>query len=260
MEKFKFFLFFFLYLINFCFSNSLLIPRIFENVLIENKIGNIIPNVKIINKEGSYQLYDFFSKTPIILVLVYYRCNMLCNISLSNLLDSIKKSDLIIGKDFKILTLGFDSSEEISQIDLKKKYLHIDDNKINENWYFFIIENKEDSNKLTNSLGFKYKYDSKSKEYSHAAGIFVLSKNYKITSILWGTDYNYLDIKEAILNSLVEKNTIFNSILLKCFHYIPDASKYGNYIFYFIRVSIIFIIIVFFIYLFRYFQKKKLKK
>lgn len=260
MEKFRFFLFFFFFSINFCQCNSLLIPKVFENVFIEDKIGNTLPNIKILNKEGIYQFYDFFSNTPIILILIYYKCNMLCNVSLLNLHDSIKKNNLQIGKDYKVITLGFDSSEDINLIDLKKKYLNIENDEINKNWNFFIISSKEDSNKLTNSLGFKYKYDFKTKEYSHAAGIFIISSNYKLVSILWGTNYNKTDIEISIQNAFLNKNTIFNSVLLNCFHYISDFSKYGNYIFYFIRISILFIIVVFYICLLKYFQKKKLKK
>lgn len=68
-------------------------PSILNNVGIDQKLGAIIPAELVFNDEHgrAVRLGDFFGDRPVVLVLVYYQCPMLCTIVLNDLLRTMRR-------------------------------------------------------------------------------------------------------------------------------------------------------------------------
>lgn len=256
MVRFNFFIFF-IYINFFLLGNSLKIPNILKDINIEAKNGIRIPNVLVKNKKDIFQISSFFSKTPIILVLVYYKCSMLCErvlLNLSKTLLSINKKNL----NYSVLIIGFDYNEKEEDVENMLFRLKINkDFKIDNKWNFLILNDKISSLSLTESLGFKYKYNKKINEYIHSAGIFILNSDMILTSIIWGLEFN----EDEIFNFLnFSKQSFFSNskyLLLNCFHYEVDKERYGSHIIFFIKITIFLFIFLFLFLLYKPFNNFK---
>ena len=57
-------------------------------------------------------LSDYFGQRPVILVLAYYRCPMLCNQVLNGLVDGLRGIAMESGKQFEVVVVSFDPREQ----------------------------------------------------------------------------------------------------------------------------------------------------
>ena len=58
------------------------------------------------------RLGDFFKPDrPVLLMLVYFECPMLCNLTLNGVVEAVRPSRLTPGKDYEFVTISFDPRE-----------------------------------------------------------------------------------------------------------------------------------------------------
>src|SRR5580704_4703298 len=98
-------------------------PSILDKVGIDQKLGAVVPAELVFNDEHgqAVRLGDFFGNRPIVLVLVYYQCPMLCTMVLNDLLRTMRSMPENVGKDFDVLTVSFDPRDTPDLALLKKK-------------------------------------------------------------------------------------------------------------------------------------------
>lgn len=218
-------------------EGSLLVPKQLSAVDIKNKLGTRIPfDVDLVDHNGhALKLGDYFkteSSLPVVLTLSYYRCSMLCDLSLKGLINSIGKLPLKLGRDFRVLSISIDEKENHALALTKRNFcLKKLGNKFNDNGWRFHVGEVDGVKKLANSVGFKYEFDKKSGEYAHAAAIFVISPKGVLSRVLFGIEYNSIDLKLALIDaSTGNVGNLWDYVLLSCFHYNPDSHRYGVYI------------------------------
>lgn len=205
---------------------------------IVDKLGAKVPlDVKLTNDAGELvRLGDYFSGEtggpPVLLVLGYYQCPMLCSLVLNATLDALKKVSLDVGKDFTVLTVSIDPKETVELArDKRENYLkEYGREGAAPGWRFHVGEERE-IERLAEAVGFHYFYDEEQKQYAHGAGIFFLSPDGTLTRTLYGLSYRATDVKFALMEaSRGEVGSVTDRILMSCFQYTPDSQKYGVYI------------------------------
>jgi protein SCO1/2 len=231
-------------------EGSLRVPNEMDGIQIDDKPGAQLPlDVMLVDHNGkSLSLRDYFKDTgrPVVLTLGYYGCPMLCGLVLNALTDVMGKVPLKIGKDFDVLSVSIDHREKADVAKAKRaNYLHslgIDANSAI--WPFHVAEEK-DIKRLASAVGFNFRYDAKSDQYAHGAGIFVVSPHGVLSRVLWGIEYKPMDFRLAIVEASEGKVGSFaDKILLSCFHFDPDSHKYGVYIFGIMRLAGLITIVV----------------
>ena len=91
------------------------LPDILREVGIDQRLNENIPlDLAFHDETGkSVRLGDYFDgKQPVILVLVQYRCPMLCNQVLNGLVDGLREIPLTMGEQYRVVTVSFDAREE----------------------------------------------------------------------------------------------------------------------------------------------------
>ena len=103
-------------------SNSSSPPPILRDVGIDQKLNDQIPLDLVFRDENgtAVHLGEYFRQKPVILVLAYYNCPMLCTLVLNGLLDSLKQMSLNVGQQFEVVTVIFDPREKPSLAAAKK--------------------------------------------------------------------------------------------------------------------------------------------
>src|SRR6266404_4153324 len=86
---------------------------ILEKVKIEHKLNAQCPlELKFHDEQGELvTLGDYFQGKPVILVLAYYRCPMLCNQVLNGLVDGLRGISFDTGDRFEIIVVSMDARE-----------------------------------------------------------------------------------------------------------------------------------------------------
>jgi protein SCO1/2 len=206
-------------------------PSILQNVGIDQKLGVVVPSDLIFDDEQgrAVHLGEMFDNRPVVLVLVYYQCPMLCTMVLNDLLRTMRAMPETVGKDFDVITVSFDPRDTPELALLKKKtYLAQYDRPGAEKGWHFLTGQQASITDLTNAVGFRYVWDPKFQVYAHASGIMVLTPTGKISRYFFGIDYVPTDLRIALTEASGGRvGGLADAILLYCFCYDPATGKYG---------------------------------
>lgn len=243
-------------------EGSLRVPEQLKASQIEDKAGAIISlDIAMTNHLGNLiTLKDYFNNKPVIVVLGYYSCPMLCSLVLNGLVDVMNSSSFKIGKDYKVVSISIDPKEDYDLASKKRAnyLLSINQKNISDEDFSFHVAKEEDVQKLAKQLGFNYFYDKRTDQYAHGAGMFFLSKDGQLSRTLFGISFSSNDFKLALSDASEGKiGSFLDQIILSCFHYDPDSHRYGVYILGFVRICGIITVLVIALFVLFYAKKEK---
>lgn len=222
-------------------SGQSALPGILKDVGFDQRLGAQVPlDVEFVDEAGRHvRLADYFDEKPVILVLAYYRCPMLCTQVLNGLVEGLRETPFTVGKEFRILTVSFDPEDTPKMAAAKKKsYLRYYGNPEAADGWRFLTGSQQSITRLCHAVGFRYAYDPATDQFAHAAGIVLLSPSGKISRYFYDVHYAGRDLRLGLVEA--SKNRIgspIDQILLFCFHYDPAAGKYGTTIINLVRVG-----------------------
>ena len=153
-------------------------PGVLQEVGFDQHLGESVPlDLAFTDETGrSVRLADYFGKRPVVLSLVYYKCPMLCTISLNGLAGALEVLSFVPGQEFEVVTVSFDPSET-PQLAAAKKSAYMARYKRPEahaGWHF-LTGPSESVAALTRAVGFRYVWDEATKQFAHPAGVLVLT-------------------------------------------------------------------------------------
>jgi protein SCO1/2 len=211
--------------------NSAAQPEALREIGIDQKLDEQLPlDLKFFDEAGqAVQLQNYFGEKPVILSLVYYECPMLCNQVLNGVVRSLRPLSFDVRKEFTVLTVSFDP-EEKPELAAKKKASYIKEYAragAEQGWHFLTGDSAAIKS-LTESVGFRYRYDASTDQFVHASGIFVITPHGRISRYFYGIEYSPRDLRLALVEASDNKiGSPVDQVLLYCYHYDPVTGKYG---------------------------------
>jgi protein SCO1/2 len=210
------------------------LPPVLKSVGIEQKLNAQLPlDAEFKDENGNIvKLGSFFAKDkPVILALVYYECPMLCNEVLNGLTGSLKGISFDVGKDYDVIAISFDAREN-EKPDLAKNkkagYVARYGRAGSEKGWHFLTGTQSEIDKVTQAVGYNYKYDEATNQFAHAGGIMMATPEGKLSRYFYGIDYAPKDLKFGLMDSAQNKiGNPVEQLYLYCFHYDPSDGKYG---------------------------------
>lgn len=208
------------------------IPVELKGVGITEHLGDTIPlDLEFRDETGNLVTLGKYidGDLPVILTLVYYECPNLCTLLLNGLISSLEQMKWSVGSQFKIVTVTINPAETF-ELAAEKKEAYLEKygrENTGPSWHF-LTGTEENIKKLTDAVGFGYRYDEDQKEFAHSAAIFVLSPDGKISRYLYGITFRPKDLKLALLEAGKGKiGNVVDRLLLFCYHYDPKGRKYA---------------------------------
>lgn len=206
------------------------LPPILRRVGFNQRLGEHIPlDDTFTDEHGSpVRLRDYFGQKPVVLILAYYTCPMLCSEVLSGAASVFKKLGFKIGDQFNVLTVSFDPRDSPqAAADAQRTYLRLyGDPKSSAGWHF-LTGKKLQIDALADSVGFHYAFDPKTGQYAHAAGLVVITPDGRLAQYFYGIQFSDRDLRLAIVQSSSEKiGSVVDEILLYCCKYDPNTGRY----------------------------------
>ena len=198
---------------------------------IDQKLGvQVDPNIEFRDESGqTVRLGDYFGTKPLILTPVYYECPMLCSMLLNGLVKALHVMPFTAGKEFEIISFSIDPNEQ-SDLAAQKKLHYVRDYgkpQAARGWHF-LTGNEKSIHKLAEEIGFRYTYDTYTKQWAHASGIVLLTPAGVISQYFYGIEFDPADLRLSLIQASNQKlGSLTDHILLYCFQYNPTTGKYS---------------------------------
>lgn len=202
-------------------------------ISIAQKLNSKIPLDLMFRDETGevVRLDSFFHQgRPILLNFVYFRCPMLCPMVLEGTTESLTHLKFDIGKEFDVITVSIDPRDKASTAaETKEKYIKRYGRLDSAPSWHFLTAHETAIKRLTDAVGFQYKYDPRTDQFAHGAALLVLTPDGRVSRYFYGFEYKPRDLRLAIVEASEGKiGTLTDQFLLLCFHYDAVTGKYSR--------------------------------
>ena len=192
-------------------------------------------------QNGFYLRDAFAGNKPIVLTLVYFDCPMLCSLVMQGLIKSLGESGLKLGDDYTALTVSINPKDSPREASIHQdgylralrgaEHAHAQD-------WLFLTGSQEQITRLTQAVGFEYRFDKPTGQYEHPAVTMVITPDGRISRYLYGVQFAPRDLRLAVVEAAAGKvGTTLDRALLKCFKYDPASRRYNLYVWGFVRAG-----------------------
>jgi len=222
-------------------------------------LGETIPlDLKFVNEKFETVTLKQLIDKPTILSFVYFDCPGLCSPLLEGVGSVIQKTDLVLSKDYQIITISFNFRDTPEKAKEKKDRFIKRYSKGNGDGWIFLTTDSTTIFKITDAAGFKTK--AAGLDFVHPSAIIAVSPQGMITRYLYGITFLPIDFKMALLEANKEQpRTSIQKIMMICYTYDPENKQFSLDVTKITGSLIIFFILVFIVvYLIK--PKKKNKK
>ncbi len=174
-------------------------------------------------------LKDFLvSGRPTIVVPVYYGCPRLCGFTMTGVVKLINELDFVLGSDYKVLAVSFNHEEgpELARQRAEEQISRLNAKETGATGWEFLTGSAESTRSLMNQLGFKFTPDGE--EFSHAAGLMVLTPEGRISRYFFDIEFSARDMRYSLIEASRGRiGGIIDHVFLYCFRFDPTKGKYS---------------------------------
>jgi len=210
-------------------------PTVLSKVGITQRLDEQLPlGLSFADETGKQlQLGQYFGKHPAILALVYFQCPMLCSEELNGLTSALRMVHLTPGKDFDVVVVSIDPTEEPALAAAKKaSYVKRYGQPETANGWHFLTGQQAAIDALTQAVGFGYTKipgpDGKLDQFAHASAIQIVTPQGKLAQYYMGVEYSPKDLLLGLVEASSNKiGSPVANILTYCYHYDPATNTHS---------------------------------
>lgn len=162
----------------------------------------------------------FADDLPVILVLAYFDCPIICPLTINNLQRAMNGiGDMRAGEDYRVLILSFDHrdtprSASVQQVAFLAGLPYVPENNGVSIWTGSI----EAARTLSKSVGFYYRYLPEAGEYSHPSALIFLTSDGTVHNYIPGIEYRSVEVRRAIVEAARgDDPTLIEQFAILCF-------------------------------------------
>jgi protein SCO1/2 len=208
------------------------LPKVLHTVVIQQRLNNPLPlDAQFVDETGkAVRLGDYFGQKPVILAEVYYECKMLCSEEMKGLVGAIDMMSLKPSKDFEIVVVSIDPTEnQVQAAAAKAKYLELYGSPETANGWHFLTGTQANIDAVCAATGYGYVRvpgpDGKLDQYAHASAIEIATPQGRLSQYYLGVEYSPKDVLLGLVEASNNKvGTPVENILTYCYHYDPTKN------------------------------------
>ena len=208
------------------------LPEEMQGVDVEEKRGDTLPlDLTFTDARGETVLLGdlFDGELPVVLILGYYDCPLLCDLVFNKTLSAFKELNLTLGEDYRAVTISFDHTNTTADAAGKQAAMLAGyDGEQGERPWAFLTASASNERAVSEAVGYTYKYHPETGEFSHTAAIVIVSPEGVVSNYLYGVQFPERQLRLALLDAADGRvGGVFDKILLWCYYYDPDAGSYA---------------------------------
>lgn len=208
-------------------------PAALHGVNIVENLGGALPRDAVFRDSAgkAVRLGDYFDgKRPTLLVFAYHTCPMLCSLVLDATVHALDSVPWTVGDQFDVVSISIDP-KDTPETAAKKRAQVVDGYERahgdHTGWHFLTGEESQ-IRRVTDVVGFEYRYDPRQKQYAHPAAIYLLTPEGHIARYLYGVQYDPNDVRLGLLEASQGRSvSTTERILLYCYHFDPKGGHYS---------------------------------
>lgn len=216
--------------------------KLMDSIGVDQKLNSRLPlNLEFKDETGkTVTLGQYYGKKPVVLTMLQMTCDQVCSAQLEVMTGGLNALPFSAGKEFEVLTVSIDPKESplIAQ-DVKDEYLKQYQRPGAQKGWHFLTGSEKNIKALAQSVGYRYAWDEKSKQYVHPDTLMMTTPDGRISKYFMSLRYGpsqAQDLKFALMEASHERiGTIVDAAVLSCFHYNPVTGKYSFQIMSFLR-------------------------
>jgi protein SCO1/2 len=206
-------------------------PPALREVGIDQRLGEPLPlDATFKDDHGrDVRLGDYFGTKPVVVVMTYFECPMLCTLVLNGLDSTLKTMSFEPGKEFDVVAVSFDP-RDTPETAAKKKAAYVTEYgkpATADGWHFLTGEPSQ-IERVAKAVGFRYKWVPEEKQFAHAAAIMVATPDGRLSRYFYGVEYAGRDLRLGLVEAADRKiGNAVDALMLFCYQYDPATGKYG---------------------------------
>lgn len=191
--------------------------------VVENLGGKVPLDIPFLDEEGRPVTLRALLDRPVILTLNYFRCAGICTPILNGIVDILNGIGLDPEKDFRIITVSFDTRDTPELAKKKRENLL---KQLRRPFppaaWRLLTGGPAEIEALTGAVGFRFK--PAGGEFMHAGVIIALSPDGTISRYLYGTSWPVADAQMALVDAgRGEVRPTIAKLLEFCYVYDPES-------------------------------------
>lgn len=209
-------------------------PRGLGGVGVSERLGAQVPlDLEFTDSAGrTVPLSKYFGTRPVILVLGYYSCPLVCPLILDRLVQGVNGLDYTVGREFNVVVVSFDPRNTTQQAaGYRREYVGAYDrgDAVSPEAWSFHTANEASARALAEAVGFEYNFIPEAGEYAHPVALTLLTGEGVVSRYLYGFDYNPRDLKLGLLEAGEGRiaRSLGDRLLLFCYHFDPTRGTYS---------------------------------
>ena len=220
-----------------------------KGVGIERQLGDAVPTeLTFRNARGETVTLGQYldGTTPVILNLVYHDCPMLCGLMLDGFTSSLQSLSWTPGDEFRVLTVSFNHREgpEMARKQKEAYVKRLDRAGAAEGWHFLTGDEKT-IRKLTDAVGFNFRWVEEKQEYAHPTTQIFLSGTGVVTRYIYGIEVPGGDVRKALVEaSNGEVGNAIDQAAMYCFQFDPEKNTYTADAFNLMKIGSVFTVLL----------------
>ena len=210
-----------------------LAPRALTEVSVDERVGAQVPLDTTFQAvgEGSVSLRQVVDGSkPIVLVLAYARCTMLCSLVLRGVATAARAMPLVPNDDYRLVLIGLDPRETIDEAARKQAVLLEQLGRPGDrSRWSYLVGDRANIDRVASAIGFHYAWDARTEQYAHAAVIFVLTPSGQVARYLHGVQFDPRELADALADARDGRLLSTDAAdLLRCFRFDPSLRRAGE--------------------------------
>jgi len=204
-----------------------------DSVDITEQLGARVPrDLPFVDGRGRHvRLGERFAGRPIVLALVYYRCQGLCSLLLGGLTASLQTLEWQLGRELDVVTVSIDPGETPALAAASRDGYLKTLGRLREvgegNGWSALTGPSSSIDALAAAVGFRFQYVEGRRQFAHAAALFVLTGDGRVSRYLYGVEFPPRQLQAAVFEASGGRvGTSFERVILRCFAWDPASRRY----------------------------------
>jgi protein SCO1/2 len=166
---------------------------------------------------------------PVVLALVYYRCQRICGMVMEGLARGLAGVDsFTAGEEYSVITVSIDPKESSGLAGAaRNRMLSLYGRPGGSRGWHCLTGSEGAIRTLADSIGFRYTYDEPSGQYFHPTGLVMLTSAGRIARYFYGAEFSPRDLRLGLVDAAAGQiGSAVDQVLLFCYGYDPHTGRY----------------------------------
>jgi protein SCO1 len=216
-------------------------PPVTEGVDVVEHLGRKLDeDTELVDQDGRRaRLGDAFTgRRPVVLVLAYYHCPMLCGLVLGGVVTGMNQLGLRLGQDFDAITISIDPSDTPERARNKRASVISALGRRGGPEWPFLVGSEAAVSHVADEVGFRYARDPRTGEWAHPAVTMILTPDGRVSRYLYGVSIPTRDLRFALVEAGEGKTgSVVERVITTCYRYNPTARAYEPFMLGFMRIG-----------------------